>query len=413
MPDRQWTRRALRVAAVGAIAAGLSLGQTGAEAAGRAVPSKLFGMDVQQLASSPVNTGAEALRLWDVGVSWRELQPTPGAIRWAKLDAAVANAQASGATDITYVLGSTPRWAATRSARGEVYGPGSASYPKKDEYYLSFARQVAQRYQGRITSYQVWNEADLPDFYNGSPDRLAALTAKTYKLIKSIDRGAAVGSAGLVPRPGRFGSDSFELRYYAGLKARHWPVDAFVLSMYPERQDPGRRATYLAIARRALGQLRAPRREIWESEANYFSGGRAFAMGGQPRLVARTYIDSVGLGISRSYWYSWETQLRVLGVRMTTPNGQPTAAAVAYRVVKSWMAGHTWLGCRNGRARVSSCGMLAGGARSTILFTQRGNRTVGLPAGTSAVCALDGSCRPASGGSPIAVGPTPILAVGG
>lgn len=413
MPDRQWTRMVLRVVAVGAVAAGLSFGHTGAEAAGRAVPSKLFGMDVQQLASRPVDTGAEALRIWDVGVSWRELQPTPGAIQWAKLDAVVTNAQASGATDITYVLGSTPRWAASRVTRREMYGPGSASYPKRDRYYLSFARQVAQRYQGRITSYQVWNEADLPDFYNGSPERLAALTAKTYKLIKSIDRRAAVGSAGMVPRPGRFGTGSFELRYYAGLKARRWPVDAFVVSMYPERQDPGRRATYLAIARRALGQLRAPRREIWESEANYFSGGRAFPMGAQPRLVARTYIDSMGLGIARSYWYSWETQLRVLGVRMTTPSGQPTAAAVAYRVVKSWMVNRTWLGCKIGRTRVSSCGMLAGGARSTILFTQRGKKAFSLPAGTSAVCELNGSCRPASGGSRVAVGPTPILAVGG
>lgn len=413
MPDWRWNRTVLRIAAVGVIAAGLSLGQTGADAASRAVPSKLFGMDVQQLASGPVDTGAEALRIWDVGVSWRDLQPTPGAIRWAKLDAVVANAQASGATDITYVLGSTPGWAASRSARGEIYGRGSASHPKKDDYYLSFAGQVAQRYQGRITSYQVWNEADLPDFYNGSPDRLAALTAKTYKLIKSIDRGAAVGSAGMVPRPGRFGSGTFEMRYYAGLKARHWPVDAFVVSMYPERQDPGRRATYLAIVKSALGQLRAPRREIWESEANYNSGGRAIPMSAQPRLVARTYIDSVGLGIARSYWYSWETQLRILGVRMTNPSGQPTAAAVAYRVVKSWMAGHAWLGCKTGRTRVSSCGMLGGGTRSTILFTQRGRKAVPLPAGTSAVCELDGSCRPASGGSAVAVGPNPILAVGG
>ena len=45
------------------------------------------------------------------------------------------------------------------------YGGGTASEPKKLSYGPRWVREVATRYKGRITSYQIWNEANLASFF--------------------------------------------------------------------------------------------------------------------------------------------------------------------------------------------------------------------------------------------------------
>ena len=371
------------------------------------VPATLFGMN-----SSGQNTGAKALRLWDAGVSWRQLQPTNGPVNWAPLDAIVDRARANGYRDLLYVFGSTPAWAASRTSPKEVYGPGSSSYPANDAYYLDYARQVAQRYKGRINSYQIWNEADLPDFYSGSPEALGNLTAKTYKLIKSIDRSAKVAAAGLVPRPGRFANGTFEYRYLNTLRKHRWPTDAFVISMYPERQKTQLRLTYSNVARNALRKLKAPSKQLWESEANFAtSNGQPFNNSAQMRLVARTYIDSMTYGFSRVYWYSWTQQWAPLGIRLTGPDRvTPTPAATAYSTVTNWMAGRSWQGC-NTKGGVTRCGM-KGGGNATIMFTNSGSRRVAAPKGTNAICGLSNSCTPLKAKKRFKVTSTPVLLKG-
>lgn len=382
-----------------------------ARAGGKAVPSNLFGMHVLSIAGAPINTGATTLRLWDAGVSWRELQPNPGAINWAPLDAAVANAQASGVSNILYVLGSTPKWAASGTAAGEVRGPGSASYPSNDAYYLDYAQQVAERYRGRINSFQVWNEADLKDFYSGTPEQLASLTQKVYKVIKAASPTASVGAAGLVPRPGRFGKNSFEDRYFRGLKKAGWPINAFVFSIYPVGPFPDQRGRYLGIARQAMRRNHAPKREIWESEANYVSKSGPFSAAVARRLVARTYIDSMSLGISRVYWFAWEQQLSYFGIMMTTPAGVPTEAAVAYQTVKGWLNGKRLSSCKN-QGGVVRC-RTSGGTSATIMYAKKGSKSVKAPNGTKSVCYLTGSCKAVAAGVPIRVDAEPIQVVGG
>ncbi len=249
------------------------------------------------------------------------------------------------------------------SSGGGAYGLASTSFPARQSYYLDYVRQVVQRYKGRINSYQIWNEANLPDFYTGSPEALGNLTAKTYKLIKRIDRSAMVAAAGLVPRPGRFVPGSFEYRYLNTLRKLRWPTDAFVISMYPESQNPRLRLTYSNIMRKTLQKLKAPSKQLWESEANYASSDlRPFPDATQMRLVARTYIDSMTYGFARVYWYSWTQAWPLLGIRMTTRAGSPTPAATAYSTVASWMSGKRWRGC-NTKAGVTRCAMTGGGAR--------------------------------------------------
>ena len=54
-----------------------------------------------------------AIRIWDNGVRWDEVNTAPGVYDWTLLDQVVANAEATGAQRIMFVLGSTPSWLAT------------------------------------------------------------------------------------------------------------------------------------------------------------------------------------------------------------------------------------------------------------------------------------------------------------
>ena len=46
--------------------------------------------------------------------------------------------------------------------------------PADAEDYVDFAAQVAERYKGRITAYQIWNEANTRSFYEGDWTALAS-----------------------------------------------------------------------------------------------------------------------------------------------------------------------------------------------------------------------------------------------
>ena len=48
-----------------------------------------------------------AVRLWDVGVQWREVESTRGVYTWTRLDQLVSEAQAAHA-EVTMVVAMTP-----------------------------------------------------------------------------------------------------------------------------------------------------------------------------------------------------------------------------------------------------------------------------------------------------------------
>ena len=56
-------------------------------------------------------------------------------------------------------------------------------------------RAVVNRYGGRIAAYQIWNEANIPQFWRGTPELMADLTARAYAVIKKAQPGAVVVAA--------------------------------------------------------------------------------------------------------------------------------------------------------------------------------------------------------------------------
>ena len=145
--------------------------------------------------SSLAQAHAGAVRLWDVGVRWREIERKPGVYRWSRLDELVANAQAADA-EVTMVVAGTPRF----------YSLDMWKLPaKRIPAYKRFVKALMKRYRNfhgsrGITAYQVWNEANIATFWTGSFGMMARLTKAMHDVGARVDKRALVIAPPMVTR---------------------------------------------------------------------------------------------------------------------------------------------------------------------------------------------------------------------
>ncbi|MHB1067592.1 MAG: hypothetical protein ACYC2Z_09250, partial [Candidatus Nanopelagicales bacterium] len=141
---------------------------------GTVVPAQSIGLHVagvQEGAWPDRNVPIGSLRLWDAGTNWSQVEAVKGVYDWVALDTALKTAERNGIDDVLLVLGGTPTWNASRVRPGDYPVPGAASAPRSLAAWDAFVSAVVKRYAGRITAYQVWNEASLAMFWNGTPEK--------------------------------------------------------------------------------------------------------------------------------------------------------------------------------------------------------------------------------------------------
>lgn len=375
-------------AAVGVLAFGVGPGQP--------ISAEAFGQHVATLAQAPPQgVQLTSVRLWDTGTRWDQVETAPNSYDWTALDAAVRNARKAGAKDILYVLGSTPSWAARDPNLKGLYGRGSTSLPRDPQDYVDFVRVVAKRYEGQITGYQIWNEANTRSFYEGDWTKLARLTRAAYDAIKKIDPEASVVGASSTVIPGPlFQNESFFVRYARALHKEGDPVDAMAVHLYPvdTSTGPDARARSILAAQRVLNRVGIDK-PLWDTEVN-FGDQRP----GLPRVVpsdktsaayvARAYLDSATLGVARTYWYGWD--LNVLGVNLTE-GSRITPAGRAFLMVRDWLTGARPAGCVTASG-LRQCGFTAAdGSPFTVVWATYSD--IALKTKGHKVCRLNGTCR--------------------
>ena len=323
----------------------------------RVVSPLLFGL-YPGVADAP-NVVAGSSRLLQ-GVQWADLNPSAGTYNWAPLDDQVASGVTHGVRDFLLVLGMTPRWASSHPEVGSPWGPyASAAPPRRAADFQAFVHALALRnqkqYGGRITSFEVWNEANLSTFWTGTPAQMADLTARTDVAIKSVNPKWSVVAASTTTRLGIDSASGFFPRYLnalasvRGFHGRRWPIDAYSAHLYPNGSGtPADRAAGVTRVRELIDEVGAPHRPLWDTEVNYGLAGpgpgtpyQSITGARAAQYVARTYLDSIRWGLDRVYWYEWAPANTYLGITMY----RGTAAARALATVQRWVARTTFLGC--------------------------------------------------------------------
>ena len=117
-----------------------------------------------------------------VGVPWVYVQPSANTYDWSKMDALVNTAEEMGFSITASITGNTT-WSG---------GVPLAGAPNK-EAYANFAGVVADRYKGKISAYEVWNEPNGVIFYAPvSPESYTDLLKVAHDAIKEADPDAKV-----------------------------------------------------------------------------------------------------------------------------------------------------------------------------------------------------------------------------
>ncbi len=294
------------------------------------------------------------MRLWDSGVDWNLVETSRGVYDWSTLDNWI-NLAVAGGYKVEYTFGTTPAWAAAATNLP----------PSNMKYWDEFVTAVATRYKGKIEAYELWNEANVPDFYGGSVADLVTMQQHAYMIIKSIDHSA------LVLSPSCQGASWGYLDKFLTAGAKGY-MDAVAVHLYnksPEVDGAALVAGYRSVMK-AHGMANTP---MWNTEFGWGLNTEMPDANEQVAFLARSYLLLWGMGVPRNYWYAYDdSDSGTLRLPNTGNPGTITPAGVAYQTVYSWMVGRTMTPCSN-TGTVWSCQFTdAAGAASLALWNTAG-----------------------------------------
>jgi GH35 family endo-1,4-beta-xylanase len=360
------------VVASGSPAAAASLPTPGKDRTFAKVPASFLGMHDHTLTDTPPATDHRfgGVRLWDNGVRWDEINPTPDVYNWDALNQAVANARATGAKDVMYVLGYTPNWAADfvkpPCTPGvytgcSYYTTGSGAKPKNIEDWKKWVGTVAAKYKGKITQYQIWNEANLTSFFE-TPNEdsalvMAALTKAAEDVIRSVDRDAKVITASsTIIQNKKFVRSGWLKRYLVELKRLGSKPDGIAVHTYPWlKQGPGngtiqQRSKGVALAEQVVDAAGYGDLPMLDTEMNYGNQRennwpkKKYSQDQGAAYLAQTYLDSLHNGVVQVDWYGWDDY--GLGIWTTDPGtGAVLKPGKAYATLLKNLPGSKVRGC--------------------------------------------------------------------
>jgi len=381
-----------------------------AEAAGAVIRPEFFGLHIHDPVGHSPSVAYGSVRLWDSGVTWKQLEPSRDSWQFGALDAQVAHANALH-KDIIMVLGVTPQWAASRPGEDANYGAGSASTPSDLADWTDYVRKLAQRYQGKITKWEVWNEPNAVLFWNDGAAAMVPLAKSAYEVLKAADPGNVVLSPGIIVRTEN--SPQWLDDYlaagggqYADVIAAHFYVKT---GERPEHLRPSLERIQAIMT--ARGQADKP---LWNTESSFGQVRSPTELFNEPiasAYVARALALFAGHHVQRAYWYAWDDH-GFTGLYLTQPNGQPTEAGRVFGLMSKWLIGARPDTCERLAAGKSegafACYFSRGDERFQIVWHPGTTVQYDVPAGFRTVRRLDGSQASLTGPT-VTVNPVPVL----
>lgn len=163
-------------------------------------PTTIGFADSDLIVTPPADMAATVATMRSLGVQtvrilvpWVALQKERGtAYDWTLIDRMV-NALAEQKMSILATLNSTPQWAVAPGT------PALSGPPALASEYGAFAAAVADRYRGRISAYEIWNEPNAAMFFAPGPNpaKFVDMLKAAYPAIKAVDPNAVVVTGGL------------------------------------------------------------------------------------------------------------------------------------------------------------------------------------------------------------------------
>lgn len=380
--------------------AGLLRGSGTSTTSASGVANGVFGFDIRQPLVSWPKEPFTWWRLWDAGVDWSRVEPSPNQFDFSLMDKYVALAQEHN-VKIIYVISNTPQWAATDpNATGTVGTPGGISPPRNMQDWQNFVTAIATRYKGKIAAYEVWNEADLPGYWNGTVQQMVQICQIAHDTIKKIDPGATVLAPSVVAGQGL----TFLPQFFASGGGQF--SDAVAYHMYDTQMQP---ESSMPFFRSMIAAATAGGKTLWNTEDGWGPWGTWPSDQAAANFVARDLILQRSLGITVIVWYAWDDRGPWVNLFMVQPDFQtPTLAAVAFGTVTSWLDGAA-VSCSN-LGDVWQCAVTGDGSARYIVWNASGSGSFSIPANwtVKTMVDLNGNSQSIPGAT-ISISGSPVL----
>ena len=198
--------------------------------------------------------GARYLRC---SFTWNAIEKAPGQYDWRFYDRLVDMARQDRIEILPYVA-YTPEWAAVGKANFWQYPP------RDPARYAEFMYQAVRHYRGRIRTWEVWNEPDNREYWQGSVEQFAALVKLATPRMRQADPAVVIVLGGMSHGPSEF-FRSLLLDYDIG----RW-VDVVAMHGYPESWGEDRAETvYQDWISQMANLIRQSGIDLWANEMGY------------------------------------------------------------------------------------------------------------------------------------------------
>ncbi len=108
-----------------------------------------------------------------IDFNWFQAEPKQGTYDWALFDGLINGARAKGLT-VLATIGYTPAWA----SRANVDGKDTLNDVPKAGHYEAFVKAAVGRYKDRVQHWELWNEPNLGEFFEGTAQEYVDLVLK-------------------------------------------------------------------------------------------------------------------------------------------------------------------------------------------------------------------------------------------
>jgi hypothetical protein len=284
----------------------------------------------------------DCARLWDCGVTWREIEKSRGAYDWHILDAEAAKLKGK---KIIYVFGKTPRWASMRPDEIAPNGDLGGAAPPSDidsggnVTWKNFITALATRYKGQF-DYEGFNEASgayKGAYWTGTIPQLVRMQSDAFSIIRSIDPNALVAGPSVDGESNQF---QWLDSYLAAGGGRFQDAVTFHAYLHDGNPDPAPTLTsWLNQFRSLMFKHGINGQQLWQTEGSFAHGGLGpgpLSPEGQANYTAQSMLLGWAAGVSRWVHYSYENQQSG-----TLWNNGLLPAGRAYEQLYGWLTGAT------------------------------------------------------------------------
>lgn len=221
-------------------------------------------------------------------VQWHKIEPTRGNFDWSTGDNAISAARAKGLNILVCITGPAPLWAQAPGA-----DPNSIANPPADPAaFGSFTKLVAARYQESVSTWEIWNEPNVPEYFAPlDTRRYAALLQQAHTNIHAVQPQSTVMSGGLSSAPYGIAAVDFVEQLYdhgAGDFSDAVALHPYTYP-YPIFEDPESRANAISLVRSVMTSRGQGEKKIWITEYGQATGTSPQAV--SPERQSEILID--------------------------------------------------------------------------------------------------------------------------